>query len=73
MVFYSHKWKIFQLRLFYMWNIFPLRNEQWIGMRSIQMSLACGGTLSLYEEYIPFADKLYTQHIEDLKKKGLIQ
>ena len=26
-----------------------------------------------YEEYIPVADKLYTQHIEDLKKEGLIK
>ncbi len=26
-----------------------------------------------YEEYIPVADKLYTQHIEELKKEGLIK
>lgn len=26
-----------------------------------------------YAEYIPIADKLYTQHIEDLKREGLIK
>ena len=26
-----------------------------------------------YEEYIPVADKLYSQHIEELKKEGLIK